>query len=313
MNMNPGQLPTYKALFPVLINRTTCKTGFALVFLLSLACLLIASAAEPPESISASPEERYVETRDGFIRRFAKAMNPVDNRSALAELERQIRTIVGPVKIEGLPGQGKINLLTLRPEPGFAQVDGLRFNSNLESLFVTTKALLERYLAERPELPKTLLELSKNGDFYRRVFHSDAGVIYYAEVPVKSAKDHSFAHAFLGVGAQDIGPFIPNEIFVFVSKENRILLVSSPAAIEITEIPQCRSEWDKFAKKRSEALDVYRASQLKNEKAFDDSIRCGKQGFEAYRHCYDREARKQQFFTSLKIQAQSIVDRLQKD
>ncbi|MDO9515628.1 MAG: hypothetical protein Q7J01_05960 [Syntrophales bacterium] len=302
------------------------KIESGLVFFLSLVCLLTASAAEPAESISAtteppaSLEARYVETRDGFIRQFAKAKNPVDDRQALAQLEKQIKTIVGPVRIEGFPKEGRINLLTLRPEPGFAQVDGLRFDSDMESLFVTTETLLEHYVAERPELSKTVGELSKTvgelsktGDFYRRVFHSDAGVIYYADLPVRSTKGHSFAHAFLGVGAQDIGPFIPSEIFVFVSKGDRILLVSSPTAIEITEIPQCRSEWDRFAKKRSEALDVYRSSQLKDRKAFADSIRYEEQGFEAYHRCYDREAQNQQFFISLKRQAQSIVDRLQKD
>ncbi len=296
------------------------KIKSALVFFFSFVCLLTVFAAEPSENTSATTEtktvlleEKYFETRNGFIRQFEKATSPIDDRQALAEIERQIRTIVGQVNIEGFPEQGKINLLTLLPEPGFAQVDGLRFDSDRESLFVTTETLLKQYLAEHPKLPKTLSELSKTGDFYRRVFHSDAGVIYYAEVPVKSTKSHSFAHAFLGVSAQDICPFIPNEIFVFVSKRNQILLVSSPTTIEITEISQCKSEWDAFEKKRSELFDIYRASQLKDEKAFDDSIRCRQQGFESYRCCYDREAKNHKFFTSLKRQAQSIVNRLQKD
>ena len=296
------------------------KIESTLIFFLSLVCLLTASAAQPAERISAaagskavSLEERYIESRDNFIRRFAKVADPVNDRPALAELEGQIRRIVGSVVIEGFPKEGRINLLTLRPEPGFARVDGLRFDSDRESLVVTTETLLERYLAERPNLPRTLSELSKSGDFYRRVFHSDAGVIHYADLPVRSAKDRSFVHAFLGVGAQDIGPFIPDEIFVFVSKGDRILLVSSPAAVESAEIPQCRGEWNRFAKKSSEALDAYRASQLKDKRAFDDSLRYREEGFDAYRRCYEREAKNQKFFTSLKKQAQAIVDRLQKD
>jgi len=296
------------------------KRESALVFFLSLVCLLTASAAQSSgkmsaaaESKTASLEERYIETRDGFISRFSKTVDPAEEDPALAELERRMRMIVGPVRIEGFPEQGRINLPTLRPEPRFAQVDGLRFDSGGEALVVTTEGLLELYLAERPELPEGLEELSRNGDFYRLVFHADAGVLLYAEIPVRSGEGRSFARAFLGVGTQEIGPFIPDELFVFVVKGNRVLLVSSPAAVAITEIPECRSEWDRFAKKRAEVLDVYRTSQLKDRKAFEDSLRYGEQGFEAYHRCYEREVANQPFFTALKKQAQAIADRLRKD
>lgn len=261
---------------------------------------------------AASPEERYFETRDRFIRQSEKATPPGDDRSALAELEKQMRAIVGKVKIKGFSGQGKINLWTLKNDDiGFGQVDGLRFDSGRESLFVTTKGLLKRYLAESTNLPATLREISKTGDFYRRVFHSDAGVIYYAEVPVASGKNQSFAYAFLGVSAQDIAPFIPNEIFVFVSTETRILIVYAPAAIAITDIPQCRSDWEKFNQKSSEAFEIYRASQFKDKEAIACSHLYREQGFAAYTSCFGKEAKGQQFFASLEKQAQAIVDRLQ--
>lgn len=275
----------------------------------SLLCVLSVSAV----SMAASLEEKYLETRDGFIRQFEKATNSVDDGPALAELEKQLRTLVGPIKIEGCQKQGRINLVTLQNKMGFGQVDGLRFDCGPESFFVTTKPLLERYLAEHPDLPKNVMELSESDDFYRLAFHSDAGVLSYTGVPVRSANTRSFVHAFLGVTAQEIGPFVPRDIFVFVAKGSRIFLVHTPAATEITEIPQCRNEWAAFDKKSSEALDAYRSSQLKNKKAIEDSFRYRQQGFEAYRSCYDRKAKNQPFFTPLKKQAQSIVDRLQKD
>ncbi len=163
-----------------------------------------------------SLEETYLETRDGLIRQFEKSEQPVDERPALTELEKQMRTIVGPVRIEGFSGQGNINLLTLKTESGYAQVDGLRFDSKHETLFVTTQGLFKHYLSEHPELPQAIIAISKDEDFYRRVFHADAGIMHYAEVPVECADGQSFAQAFLGVSGQDIGPFIPNEMFVFV-------------------------------------------------------------------------------------------------
>jgi hypothetical protein len=296
------------------------NTKTSLLVLALFSCL-----SAPMTLVAASPEEKYFETRDNFIREFEKASTPLDSlaeqdqhaldekdRHALAELEKQLKAIVGPVNVEGFPKEGKINLETLQNgDLGFGQVDGLRFSAKQEYLFVTTDNILKKYLAEQPELPKDLAELSRTAEFYTCAFTSGAAVTYFAEIPVKSPNGKSHVRAFLGLTAQDIGPFIPKDVFVFVTKGNRILAVQSPAAAEITEIPQCRNEWEKFAKKKADAMEVYRSSGLNNEKAFDEEVQqYEQQGFEAYQRCYDREARNQKFFASLKKQAQSIVDRL---
>src|SRR6266550_7515970 len=274
--------------------------------------------------VAASSEEKYFETRDNFIRELEKVSTPIDglaeqdqhaldeqDKRALAELEKQLKPIVGAVNVEGFSKEGKINLETLQNgDLGFGQVDGLRFTANQEYLFVTTDTILKKYLAGQPKLPKDLAELSKTGEFYTLAITAESAVTYFAEIPVKSPNEKSYVRAFLGLTAQDIGPFIPKDIFVFVTKGNRILAVQSPAAIEITEIPQCRNEWERFAKKSSDAMEVYRSSGFKNQKPSDESVQYEEQGFEAYQRCYDREARNQKFFAFLKKQAQSIVDRL---
>ena len=268
----------------------------------SLLVLALSSCwSAPMILVAASPEEKYFETRDNFIRQFEKASVPTDvldekDRHALAELERQLKPIIGPVNVEGFPKEGKINLLTLENDYGFGQVDGLRFSAKQEELFVTTDNILKKYLAGQPELPKDLAQLSRTGEFYVRAITAEAAVTYYAEIPVKSANGKSYVHAFLGLTAQDIGPFIPKDIFVFVTNGNRILAVQSPVATEITEIPQCRNEWERFPKKSSS----------------DESLQYEEQAFEVYHRCYEREAKNQKFFASIEKQAQSIVDRLLK-
>ena len=287
------------------------NTRTSLLVLALFSCL-----SAPMTLVAASLEEKYFETRDNFIRQFEKSIDPdwmtamKKDEHALAELEKQLKAIVGPVNVEGFPKKGKINLLTLQQDYGFGQVDGLRFSAKQEYLFVTTDNILKKYLAGQPKLPKDLAELSKTGEFYLRAITAESAVTYFAEIPVKSANGKSYVRAFLGLTAQDIGPFIPKDIFVFVTNGNRILAVQSPAATEITEIPQCRNEWERFAKKSSDAMEVYRSSGLNNQKAFDESTQYEEQGFEAYQRCYDREARNQKFFASIKKQAQSIVDRL---
>jgi hypothetical protein len=290
-----------------------------------LVLALVGCWPAPMTLVAASPEEKYFETRDNFIREFEKTSTPLDSlaeqdqhaldekdRHALAELEKQLKAIVGPVNVEGFPKEGKINLETLQNgDLGFGQVDGLRFTAKQEYLFVTTDNILKKYLAGQPQLPKDLAELSRTSEFYTLALTAEAAVTYFAEIPVKSPNGKSYVRAFLGLTAQDIGPFIPKDIFVFVTKGNRILAVQSPAATEITEIPQCRNEWERFAKKKADANELYRSSGLNNPKAFDESVQqYEQQGFEAYQRCYDREAKNQKFFASLKKQAQSIVDRL---
>jgi hypothetical protein len=283
----------------------------ALILLALFSCL-----SAPMTLVAASPEEKYFEARDNFIREFEKASGPIDvldekDRHALAELEKQLKSIVGPVNVEGFPKEGKVNLETLQKgDLGFGQVDGLRFSSEQEYLFVTTDNILKKYLAEQSELPKDLTELSKTDEFYTLALSGEAAVTYFAEIPVKSTNGKSYVRAFLGLVAQDIGPFIPKAIFVLVTNGNRILAVQSPAAAEITEIPQCRNEWEKFAKKKADAHQVYESSGLKNEKALDEGLQYEQQGFEAYQRCYEREAKNQKFFVPLEKQAQSIVDRL---
>ncbi|NWF38422.1 sel1 repeat family protein [Mariprofundus sp. NF] len=257
-----------------------------------------------------SLEEGYFATRDMFSKKFATEA-AVDERPALAALENQIRAIVGAVKIEGFSGQGHINIRTLKAEPGYAQVDGLRFKSNREVLFVTTQGLLKHYLAEHPKLPQTVEETSKHEDFYRRVFHADAGVMLYTEVPANPTKGQSFAQAFLGVSGQDTIPSIPNELFVFVVMEKQIRLINVPSSAEISDIQQCKSKWDISRTKGADALAKYHASQSQDQKAYEEYRRQEEEGVAAYRDCFAKESKNQPWYNALKTQAQSLVNRLQ--
>src|SRR6478736_760242 len=147
-----------------------------------LVVALFSCLPTPMTLVAAFLEEKYFETRDNFIREFEKASGPIDvldekDRHALAELEKQLKAIVGPVNVEGFPKQGKMNLETLQKgDLGFGQVDGLQFSARQEHLFVTTDNILKKYLAEQPELPKDLAELSRTAEFYSCAFTSGAAV-----------------------------------------------------------------------------------------------------------------------------------------
>jgi tetratricopeptide (TPR) repeat protein len=240
----------------------------------------------------ANLEEQYLETRDNFIHQFKKEnKEDVDGKQAFPELQKQLETIIGPIEVEGFPKQGEINIgldTLLNSGLDANSLDGLRFDSEKECLVVTTEKLLNNYLIRHPELSKNRNELSIEGDFHTWVCSQDAAVVHYTDLPIKSVKGQSFARAFLGIYSQDPSAIsAPTHIFIFVSRADKIFLVSAATKVKINEIPQCINEWKQEGKGEytDEAANIY------------------------YR-CFRREAKKESFFPLLTKQAQSIVDRL---
>src|SRR6266536_3578913 len=116
----------------------------------------------PMTLVAASLEEKYFETRDNFIRQFSSASSPEANsdEKALSKLEKQLQLIIVPVDVAHFPKRGTINLETLYQDAGFGQIDGLRFGSEHQLLFVTTTGLLNAYLQQHKKLPTELGKLA---------------------------------------------------------------------------------------------------------------------------------------------------------
>jgi hypothetical protein len=285
------------------------NTRTSLLVLALFSCL-----SAPMTVVAASLEEKYLETRDNFIRQFSTASSPQDNsdKKSLSKLEKQLQLIIGPVDVAHFPKRGKINLETLQQDAGFGQVDGLRFGSEDEILFVTTTGLLNAYLQQNKELPTELGKLAKAEEFYSSVFNWDAAVTHFAEIPVRTTNDRWFAYAFLGLWAQDIGPRLPKHLFVFFANGDRVFVVSTEVQSNIDQIVECKDVWDGFKKKSDAASAAYQASELNDQKASDDMRRYEDEGFKAYCRCFEQRAKMEPFFKQLTKQAQTLVDDLQK-
>src|SRR6266478_5969332 len=269
----------------------------------------------PMTLVAASLEEKYFETRDNFIRQFSTPSSPEANsyEKTHSKLEKQLELIIGPVDVAHFPKRGKINLETLEQgDGGFGQVDGLRFDSKHGLLFVTTAGLLNAYLQQHKELPTELGKLAKAEEFYSLVFYWNEAVTHFAEVPVRTTNDKSFAYAFLGLWAQEIGPFPPKNLFVFFANGDRVFVVSTEVQSNIDQIAECKDVWDGFKKKSDAASAAYQASELKDQKASDDMVRYEEEGFTAYCRCFEQRAKMESFFNQLTKQAQTLVDNLQK-
>ena len=292
------------------MNTRTSLLGLAL-----FSCL-----SAPMTLVAASPEEKYFETRDNFIRQFSTASSPEANyekvlpklEKALSKLEKQLQLIIGPVDVAHFPKRGKINLETLEEgDGGFGQVDGLRFDSEHEVLFVTTTGLLNSYLQQHKDLPTELGKLAKAEEFYSLALYWDEAVTHFAEVPVRTTNDKSFAYAFLGLWAQDIGPRPPKNLFVFFANGNRVFVMSTEVQSNIDQIVECKDLWDSLKKKSDAASAANQASELKDQKPTDDMQR-EEEDFRAYCRCFEQRAKMEPFFKQLTKQAQTLVDNLQK-
>jgi len=267
----------------------------------------------PMTLVAASLEEKYFETRDNFIRQFSTASSPEANsdEKALSKLEKQLQLIIGPVDVAHFPKRGKINLETLRQDAGFGQVDGLRFDSKHGVLFVTTTGLLNAYLQQHKELPTELGKLAKAEEFYSLAFDWDAAVTHFAEVPVRTTNDKSFAYAFLGLWGQDIGPFPPKHLFVFFANGDRVFVVSTEAKSKIDQIAECKDLWERLKKESDAASAADQASERKDEKPTEKMQR-EEEDFRAYCRCFEQRAKMEPYFKQLTKQAQTVVDSLQK-
>jgi len=294
------------------------NTKASLLVLALFSCL-----SAPMALVAASLEEKYFESRDNFIRQFSTASSPEANsyekvlpklEKALSKLEKQLQLIIGPVDVAHFPKRGKINLETLeKDDGGFGQVDGLRFDSKHEQLFVTTAGLLNSYLQQHKELPTELGKLARAEEFYSLALYWDEAVTHFAEVPVRTTNDKSLAYAFLGLWAQEIGPFPPKNLFVFFANGDRVFVVSTEVQSNIDQIAECKDVWDGFKKKSDAASAAYQASELKDQKATDDDMQKNEEdGFRAYCRCFEQRAKMEPFFKQLTKQAQTLVDNLQK-
>src|SRR5258708_5422074 len=114
----------------------------------TLVALMLLSGA----AAAASFEETYFAARDAYIDKLKPPGINVDvdeavlkqEQLARADLEKQLRQIVGPVEIKGFAAPGKSNLDTLfKGDQGFGLLDGLVYSSTDDKthVVVTTDAL----------------------------------------------------------------------------------------------------------------------------------------------------------------------------
>ena len=183
-------------------------------------------------AFAASPEDDYIAAREKAISAIAALESSnaqvetldATGAKALADLEKRLSALVGPVAVKDFPAAGTINLESLSDaDIGFGMLDGLRYakGDNGPSLVATTRGLLDRWLQSRAtetddsfKLPAGIDAALKLDAFYSQAINSDAAFEGTLDLPMKKTAGADLAFARLGGWTQDLGPIDDQEVIV---------------------------------------------------------------------------------------------------
>ncbi len=264
-----------------------------------------------------APEQGYLAARDAYIEAFRRSDAGADyatkHERALADLERQLRRIIGPTALTGFPAEGKIHLDTLAPtDEGFGLLDGLVYAIPLDqtgvddkvSVVVTTRPLFDAWLKARKtkkaaleRLPQDLAAALRSDEFYRQALSTDAAVVSFAPLPVAKPAWARLAYAVLATRTQDTAGSTPTEMDIVVIGDERVYAVTAKTEAAVGPIAACEKIREKFTA-RVQAATSDKATELEA------------QGDRAFLQCFATHARTETGFAAALKQAQALVDLL---
>jgi len=284
-----------------------------------IAAIMVAAAGMAD---AASPEQTYLAARDGFIAKFkvdtiTDALSK-DEDNARADLEKQMRVIIGPVAIAGVDGPGKLNLDTLfSGDEGFGMLDGLVFASagGKTSVIVTTDTLFASWLRghktwwgdKDAPMPQDAAAALRTEAFYTQAISTDSAVVHYGELPLRKPDGAKLALAVLAARTQSDAPAAPDQIFVALIKGDRVFVANVPLAEAITAPAACVALRADYAKRAQAAFEGYSAGGHKAQKLFDRYTKLQQDGDRAFRKCFAEKTAKDQLAKAAQ-QAQALAE-----
>lgn len=286
---------------------------------------MIVFALATGAAFAASPEDDYIAARDKAISAIAaleSANEPVEaldaaGTKALADLQKRLSALLGPLAVSGFPATGTINLESLSDaDIGFGMLDGLRYTNDDDgpSLVATTRGLLERWLQSKAaemdtsfRLPTGIDAALKLDAFYTQAINSDAAFTGTLDFPLKKPEGADIAFARLGGWAQDIGPNPDQQVIVTLVKGNSVMIASAPAAPPVPKIAACDALWASADAAAQKFQEAYQASDLKDQKSYDAANAAWEKGDADYRACIGQHLPGEPVFPALLAQAQELA------
>ncbi|RRH95961.1 hypothetical protein EH240_23425 [Mesorhizobium tamadayense] len=279
-------------------------------------------------ALAASPEDDYIAARDKAISEIAALessnaqVETLDaaNTKALADLEKRLSAILGPLSVKDFPATGTINLESLSASDiGFGMLDGLRYARSDEgpSIVATTRGLAGRWLQSRAEeedeslkLPAGLDEALKLDAFYTQAIGADAAFVKTLDFSLKTPEGADIAVARLGGWTQDVGPIYDQQVVVAVVKGDRVLIAEAPASPPVPKIAACEAVWTAADAAAQKFQETYQGSDLKDQQAYDSANAAWEKGDGDYRACMGERLPGDPAFPAVLAEAQQLADHM---
>jgi uncharacterized protein (TIGR03067 family) len=224
--------------------------------LLSLLPCGLALASAPSARGQTAAELDYIRARREAVDAYDRAQGTFNQKAALANLERKLRSILGPVNMPGFPQPGRINLEAIcRGEEGCESLDGLlyRTEDHRRRFLVTTPVLMTNWLKGHRLSPDSALRTPR---LFTDIFGSHAVVLHYANLTIPDAQRRGVASAMLVVVAQDEGKWPPDKVIVSVSRANRVYIIQVPPAVAIDTLEGCGIRLDTVFKAKPDPRQI---------------------------------------------------------
>lgn len=291
--------------------------------------LFVATSLTTAPSRADTLEDDYLKARNAYLARFDPGEKEVDFKKiegpvkrALADLQGKLRKIVGKPAIKGATGEGTLNVTSLtKGDIEFGALDALVFKlDDKTQAFVTTSGILAAWLKDHrdwwgkdtPNVPQEASGALKFDGFYTQAISSDAAVMTFAELAIKTPDGADFARAMLDRRQQDDGPGAPDEIIVSLVRNGRVTIVTAPATPKPPVIPACENVWKDYLKKSDAAQARYEASGLKDEAASKEGETLRSDGDKAFRACYAEKIKAMPVYAKLVERAQALLSLIAK-
>ena len=308
-------------------------------------CLLIAAFVSAGAALTeTSREDRYVALRDAAIEKL-KSISDAGNiddagtkaeNLARADLEAQMRAILGgPLSYAGF-GPGKLNLDTLSEgDEGFGMLDGLRFDAAVGKsgapaggkdtagnyveprahIIVTTQTMFARWLHAHKDwwnkgvknVPQQIAAALQDETFYTQAISTDAAVVKFNDLPIAKPVSATLAYAMLAGRTQSEIPDAADQVFVSALANGKLYVAYGSIEPKV-HIPACDAIRTDYNKRSEEAYEALRQNRI-DKKAYDKLGNLRQQGEVAFKRCFAERAPKQSAFGEALKQAQALLDR----
>ncbi len=274
---------------------------------------------------AASPEEAYIAARDraiGDIKRTEKTLSPEawskKQDVATTDLLARLKSVIGEISLPGLPATAKLNNDTLSAsDEGFGKLDGLLFATEdyRTSAVVTTEGLLKRWLTAHrnwwkglPNPPVGADAALKSTEFYTQGLSADAQVVKFADLPVGATTGSTRTHALLAARTQDMSPRLPDEFYISVARDGRVIILNARVATPITPIAAC-DVLKSATEKRIQAFDESSRKNVMKGGDYADTIdKLRMRGDAEYLKCFAERASGEPFYEKAVAEARALID-----